>query len=866
MLTPGTRLGPYEILSSLGAGGMGEVYRTRDTRLAREVALKVLPAAVAGDAAALARFEREAKAVAALSHENILAIFDFGTANGVAFAVTELLDGETLRQRLTGGALPVRKAAEIGAQIARGLAAVHEKGIIHRDLKPGNVFVCRDGRVKILDFGLARSGPSLPSGDGKTLTTPPESLTGPGVVLGTAGYMAPEQVRGEPADHRSDIFALGCLLYEMLSGVRPFHRETAPETLTAILRDDPPELPLASRQIPPALDRVVRRCLEKLPEERFQSARDLAFALPESLDTSGAAETRSAIGRGAARRTPARLVLPLAVIGLALALGGGYLIGHRAGVGRDSGREPTVTRLTFGRGSIYSARFAPDGKTVVYGAAWDGQPIRLFLTRTDGQDSTALTLPDAEVLAVSSAGELAISLGHEFNGWMGVGTLARAPLLGGGARQVLEGVRGADWTPDGADLAVVRRVDGRERLEYPIGRVLREAAGWISHIRFSPKGDLIAFCDHPLYADDFGTVAVVDLAGKVTTLTSSFPSVRGIAWSPAGDEIYFTAVRPGPGHSQSLYAVDLSGRQRYVLAGVTHMVLFDIARDGRMLLGRDTQFRHVEALTAGSPAPHDFSLTRENSVVRFISADGTMLTITDQNGENYATFLRRSDGSAPVMLGEGDGYDLSPDGKWALTLTPEALPRLLLHPTGPGRTRELPNPERIVVDNARWLPGTHRIAAFGEIAGGPRRGYLFEIDGAKPRPFTEPGIGTSAFGVFPASPDGTRVVAQDRQGVSAVYRTDGGTLEPIRGLDAATTPIEFCEDGRSLFVGRRAGVVWRVEKLDLASGRSTPWTEIRPAESAGMRLSGIDITPNGRFWVHGYSRLLTDLFSVEGLR
>jgi len=826
----------------------------------------VLPAVIAGDPAALARFEREAKAVAALSHPNILSIFDFGTIDGVTFAVMELLEGETLRARLAEGALSGRKAVDIAVQLAHGLAAAHDKGIVHRDVKPENIFVARDGRVKILDFGLARSVSPLSASDGKTLTSPPDGITGAGVVLGTAGYMSPEQVRGLPADHRSDIFAMGCVMYEMLSGARPFQRETGAETMTAILRDEPPAILASGHAVPPALDRIVRRCLEKAPEERFQSARDLAFALQAPIETSGAGEALSAIGGRAARGKLARLTLPLAAIGVALALAAGYLVGHRAGSVRDNWREPTFTRLTFGRGSIYSARFAPDGKTIVYGAAWDGQPIRLFLTRTDGQESTALNLPDAEVLAVSRSGELAISLGHEFAGWMGAGTLARAPLLGGGARQVLEGVREADWTPDGSDLAIVRRVDGHERLEYPVGRVLRESAGWISHIRFSPKADRIAFCDHPLLADDFGTVAVVDLAGKVTTLTSSFPTVRGVAWSPAADEIYFTAVEPGPGHNQSLYAVDLSGRRRYVLGGVTHMVLFDIAPDGRMLLGHDTHLRHVEALTAGSKTARDVSLARENSVARFISADGTMLAITDQNGENYATFLRRADGSPPVRLGEGDGYDISPDGKWALSLTPEAVPRLLLHPTGPGTTRELPNPERIVIGTARWLPGTRRIAVFGGVAKGPRRGYLLDIDGAAPRPFTEPGIDATEFDGVPASPDGTRVVAQDTHGVSAVYRTDGGPPEPVPGLDPVDVPLEFCDDGHSLFVGRREGVAWRVVKLDLVSGRSAPWTEIRPAESAGMRLSAIYITPNGRYWVHSYSRLLTDLLSVEGLR
>ena len=302
----GSRLGPYEILSPLGAGGMGVVYRARDSRLGREVAVKVLPPEVAHDPDRVARFEREARAVAALSHPNILSIHDFDTSGGIAFAVTELLEGHTLRERLGEGALPVSKAVEAGSQIARGLAAAHEKGIVHRDLKPENVFLTNDGRVKILDFGLARQGPGGAGAGETTLAAPPAPGTTPGMVLGTIGYMAPEQVRGLPADHRSDIFAFGCVLHEMLSGARAFRGDTGAEAMAAILKEDPPDLPIGPRRIPPALDRIVRRCLEKRPEERFQSARDLAFALENVSDVAPAPS------EAAADEVPSIAVLPFA--------------------------------------------------------------------------------------------------------------------------------------------------------------------------------------------------------------------------------------------------------------------------------------------------------------------------------------------------------------------------------------------------------------------------------------------------------------------------------------------------------------------------------------------------------------------------
>ncbi len=317
-LAAGAQLGPYQILSPLGAGGMGEVFRARDTRLGRDVAIKILPERLADNAHALARFEQEARAVAALSHPNILAIHDFGSEDGVVFAVTELLEGESLDRRLSREELPWKKVLEIGAAVADGLASAHARGIVHRDLKPANIFLTRDGIVKILDFGLARLDPQI-SGPAETALPTVAALpeTEPGTVLGTVGYMSPEQVRGEPADWRSDIFSLGCVLYEMLTGRRAFHEKTAAETMAAILRDHPAELPESGRTIPPGINGVVKRCLEKNPDERFQSARDLAFALREILTASAVSSLSGAV---AATPKPPRRVIWIAGALLAAAL------------------------------------------------------------------------------------------------------------------------------------------------------------------------------------------------------------------------------------------------------------------------------------------------------------------------------------------------------------------------------------------------------------------------------------------------------------------------------------------------------------------------------------------------------------------
>ena len=858
-LSAGQRVGPYEIVTPLGAGGMGEVYRARDTRLDRDVAVKVLPARLGESAEAFERFEREAKAVAALSHPNILAIHDFGNHEGTAYAVMELLEGETLRQRLAAGPLPARKAVECAAQVARGLAAAHEKGIVHRDLKPENVIVTPDGRVKILDFGLARQAAPFGSGD-ETSSPTLAHHTEPGTVMGTVGYMSPEQVRGEAADHRSDIFSLGCVLYEMLTGRRAFQKPTGAETMTAILQADPLELSSSpGADLPPALERILRHSLEKSPAERFQSARDLAFDLEASVDGTARSAARPS-SRAESRRLPLAASVAAAAFCLALGLLAGWALRARASA---PAAEPRFTRLTFEQGTVWNARFTPDAQTVVYDAAWNGQPIRLFFTRLDTPQSMPVSLPDAGLLGVSRTGELAVSLGHSFEGWMGAGTLARAPLLGGGARPVLEGVREADFSPDGSQLAIVRRVEGRERLELPAGRVLYETAGYISHMRVSPRGDRIAFADHALWADDVGAIAVVDLSGAKKTLTDIWAGgVSGLAWSPSGEEVWFTAT---PDNSNlAVRAVDLAGRQRVLLAGLTDLFLFDVSREGRLLLGRAIQPRTVEALPAGRAMPGDLSL-RASTAARFMSSDGRVILLSDQSASPYTVYLQHADGSPPVRVGQGDAYSLSPDGRWVVAVTSDAPSRILLHPTGPGESREVPNGRHILVDALGWMPDGKRLVAFGSTPTERSRGFVLDAKDGAARPFTDEGVSVP-WSAPVISPDGSRVVGQDAEGHSRLYSVDGGPSEPVPGLAGGDRVFQWAEDGRGLFVGRRAGPVWHIRRLDLQTGREAAWTEITPGETAGLRLSWVYLTPNGRFWAHSYSRLLTDLYVAEGLR
>ncbi|MDQ5858235.1 MAG: protein kinase, partial [Acidobacteriota bacterium] len=515
-LAAGSKLGPYEILAPLGAGGMGEVYRAKDPRLGREVAIKVLPASFSNDADRLRRFEQEARAAGILNHPNITAVYDIGTVDDAPYVVTELLEGETLRSRLSGGALAPRRAIDYALQIAHGLAAAHEKGIVHRDLKPENLFVTKDGRVKILDFGLAKLTQPEDSGLQTNLPTATAG-TEPGVVLGTLGYMSPEQVRGRGADARSDIFSFGAILYEMLSGKRAFHGDSAADTMSAILREDPPDLSATNQSINPGLDRVVRHCLEKNPEERFHSAHDLAFDLETLSGLSGAtAGERAVVGR-----RPAWKVGPLVALAALVVTAAAGLLSGKFLLGDKPTDPPSFERLTFRRGNILTARFAPDGETVVFGAAWGGNPAEIFSTHAGSPEYRSLSLRNADVLAISSTGELAVSLREKFlNNPTGVGKLARVPLAGGVPREVLEDVEAADWTPDGKDLLVVRFVKAHSRIEFPIGKVLYESARQIARPRFSPDGKLIAF----LQADRGGRkVMVVDRKGAAKALSKVHP-------------------------------------------------------------------------------------------------------------------------------------------------------------------------------------------------------------------------------------------------------------------------------------------------------------------------------------------------------
>ncbi|HZR30061.1 MAG TPA: protein kinase, partial [Terriglobales bacterium] len=729
MLTAGTQLGPYNILGLLGSGGMGEVYRARDTRLNRDVAIKVMPSAMAKDEERLRRFEQEAKAAGMLNHPNILAVFDFGMYDESPYLVSELLEGQSLRDLLRNGRPPYRKAIDYAIQIANGLAAAHEKGIVHRDLKPENIFVTKDGRAKILDFGIAKlTRPDVPAEETRLYDSNVNTIAG--AVMGTPGYMSPEQIRGKSADPRSDIFAFGTILYEMLAGTRAFSGETLTDINAAILRDDPPEISQTDPTIPPALEHIVRHCLEKSPEERFHSARDLAFAL-QGLSV---VSTQSRVPQKSVELT--RWKLPLYAFLLAAAA---IVLGFWLGKRLSYSQPPSFQQLTFRRGSIHFARFTPDGNTVIYGAKLNGEDLAIFTTRPGSLESRSLEIPKADILSISSTENMAILLPDEGN------TLAEVPLAGGAPRKRDSNILFADWTPDGTGMVVIRDAGVENQLEFPIGKVLYSTAGYITNPRFSPDGKLIAFIDHPSHHSDSGSVVTIDSSGKRTVLSGEWSSALGLAWSPKGDEILFTASKSG--NDRQLWAVDLSQHQRLLLSTPDILTLQDISH-GRVLLAEDDIHAEVIGMLAGSDKERDFSWL-DLSAATDLSDDGTML-LMDESGEaggrNAATYLRKTDGSIPVQIGEGQAAALSPDGKWSLSFVSGSPPKLLLEATGVGQPKEITNQEISSYQFASWLPDDKRFVFAGNAADHAARLYVQDVDGGKPRPITPEGIDVSDIG------------------------------------------------------------------------------------------------------------------------
>lgn len=838
-LSSGTLLGTYEIITPLGAGGMGEVYRARDLKLGRDVAVKVLPAAFAMDGERLRRFETEARAAGSLNHPNILVVYALGTHEDVTYVVSELLEGEPLSRVLRAGALMRRKTIDYAAQMARGLAAAHRKGIVHRDLKPENVFVCKDGRVKILDFGLAKVTSAPPAADHTTDVPTADVVTDPGAVMGTVDYMSPEQVSGHVVDYRSDIFSFGVVLYEMITGKRPFQGSSAVEIMNAILHHDPPAVE------DHGLQHIVRRCLEKNREERFQAAGDIAF----DLETAAGGIAPSGAPLAPRRRLAWAIVWAAVALGFAAA----FLLGRWTAATAFA----EFHQMTFRPGNILSARFSPDGNSLVYGAAWQGNPPQIFIARPDSPESRPWGPGSADVLAVSGSGELAVLLNrHYTGGWMSRGKLARVPLSGGSPRDVMEEAQDADWSPLTAQLAVSRAARGKYRLEYPPGKVLYETDGWLSHPRFSPRGDYIGFIEHPAPGNDAGLIGLVDLNGRKSDLTSRFASAQGLAWRPDGGEIWFTAADAG--YERQLRAVTIAGRQRLVARMAGALTLHDISRQGRVLVAHERIRTGTLALPRGEARERDLTWL-DGSLVTDLSADGKTVLLSEQSSRaspDYGLYLRNIDGSDAVHLGDGLGWALSPDGKWVLTSLRDEL---LLLPTGAGEPK-LISKGMGFYGWLRWLHDGQHVIIVGAEKGRGTRAYLQGLTGPA-RAVTQGPVGFH-IGI---SPDNQWLAARNVDNALVRYPIAGGEPRPVPGAEPDENVIQWSSDGRYLYLADSGQPPVKITRLDLTNGKRQVWRTINPQDTVGItNISPVCITADGQMYAYSYLRVLSDLYVVDG--
>ena len=818
-LQAGEQLGPYSVIALIGAGGMGEVYRARDSRIGREVALKVLPPCANSDLTR--RFEQEARAAGMLNHPNILTVFDVGDHDGSPFIVSELLEGRNLRE-LLAERLPFRKAMDIAMQIARGLAAAHDKGIVHRDLKPENIFMLHDGRVKLLDFGLVK----VVGSDFTSTSDTQRLVTAAGTILGTAAYMSPEQVRGEPADHRSDIFSLGIVLFEMVSGIQPFRRDSPVESMNAILHFDA----VLPSDAPASIARITHRMLEKSPADRFQSVKDLGFALEavEGSDTSVVMTPRKRAMRNTMKATPVR-----------------------------------YERMTFRRGFVMSARFL-DSSSVIYGAAWEDRPLEVFTSTTHSPEARPLGIGHADILAVSSHGELAVSLGRRYlGGFASSGTIARMPL-GGAPRVLCENAQDADWSPDGKSLLVLRQVGGLHRIEWPLGTVIYETPTWISHARISPRGDLVAFFEHPVWGDDAGTLTVIDRSGKIRMRSPDlWNTTGGLAWHPKGDEVWVAGAKHGA--DRDIYALTMAGKERSVLAFPGRVSLQDIHAKAGVLISSDSGRREI---VAGKRGGEERNLSWFDwSWLAGLTVDGCSVLLEEQGAATRgvnAIYMRDLDGSPAVRLAEGRarGMPLSPDGKWILAINEEQNCLELL-PVGIGEPRPVACQGMQTLLWWQFFPDGQRALLLANRADEPKRMYEIWLDGSHPPREISP---EPTEWPVRLSTNGLVVVGVGADRVIRLFPVEGGEPRVMPGCTEEDVPIQFSPDDRALYVYRRGRVSVPVDRIDIESGERTHWMDARPPDPAGvLDVMPVQITPDGETYAYSYRRLLSDLYIVTGL-
>ena len=846
----GTRIGPYEISAQIGAGGMGEVYRAHDTKLGRDVAIKVLPAIFVNDPERLSRFQREARMLAALNHPNIATIFGLEQSNGISCLVMELVPGETLAERAKAGPMPVDEAVKIAIQIAEALEAAHEKNIVHRDLKPANVKVTPEGKVKVLDYGLAKAFENDPADiDINNSPTLSRAATLQGMIQGTAAYMSPEQARGKPVDKRTDIWAFGAVLYEMLTGRQLFRGETVSDILVEVIGKEPDLSAL------PAFPRsIVERCLQKDPRKRWQAIGDVRIAIedgPPKLETIAPA-------RITARK---QSVLPWAIAGvlaLALAAGGGLFFK------RTATADAHYTMVTFREGVLGSARFSHDGQTIVYSGAWEGQPHQVYTYRVGRPESKDLGIASAAIAGVSASDELAVFRTCERVFILDCGgTLATVSLAGGSPRDVAGHIAYADWSPDGQQLALSKFSAEGALLEFPPGHVLfQQKTGWFGHPRFSRDGSRIAFENHPTLNSDEGEIDVVDLKGNRSMLSQGWTSVEGLAWSADGKEVWFASNSPLTGWADSIRAVTLSGKMRTVIT-FPSVRLHDVTSDGRVLLSREDWRSQLVGFFPNDKQEHPYSWLDDTDPTG-ITNDGRTISFSEE-GEVWSLanegqlYVRSTDGSAPVSVGSGHAT-ISPDGKWIAASTRTST-KLMLQPVGLGEPKELPTPGFIAYENAAWSDDGRFLVYEGQTGQSDWNVYFQPIAGGAPVL-----VKAGARDSFPKlSPDGGIVALRKDRGGIDLYHLNGSPPVALKGGEEADYPVRFADGGKSLLVSNVGGRELELALIDLASGKRTLWKSFDAQVSQNIAIVVV-ATPDLKYYAYDFPRHSSILYLVENLR
>ncbi len=870
-LAPGTKLGPYEILSPLGAGGMGEVYRARDTRLGRDVAVKVLPQHLSTNSEVRARFEREARTVSALNHPNICVLFDIGREGEIDFLVMELVEGETLAARLGKSALAAPELLRTGVQIADALSRAHRAGVIHRDLKPGNIMLTKSG-AKLMDFGLARATGMQGTGSGSGATaaalthspTIAQPLTAEGTIIGTFQYMAPEQLEGKDADVRSDIWSLGCVLYEMATGKRAFEGRSQASLIAAILEHEPAPIAELQPMAPPSLDRLVRAMLAKDPDDRVQTAQDAKLQMEWMLgEGSSGTRTASSVAGGMApaistarRRARARwlwFALPV-LVGIAAFF-----------VGRKSSAPPVATpfqfeRKTFREQTIFTARFMPDSKTIVYSGAVKGNQPQLFVIRPQYPEPKPIGPPGVHLLAISSQGELAVLSNARFTGHHRLfnGTLARMPLEGAAPREIMDDVREADWSPDGNQLAVIHEVGGTDQLEYPIGKVLHESAGYLSDIRVSPDGKLIAFMEHPARWDDRGSVNVVDTEGHARELSGGYWGMEGMAWAPNGRTVLFSVSVNG-----SDYVVRESDLQGHLLAtrqNVGLVVVHDVARDGTWAVTRDDTPVRLLFRAAGSAQDVDLSWL-DGGLSPILSGDGKTLFFTDQSvaaGPNYGVALRPTTGGEITRLGEGTASDLASDGKSVLVVVFSTPPRLMKYPVGAGQPVQLDRGGMENISDAHWIADGPRVLLSGNKPGEAPRCFILDPSSGQIQAVGAEGILTGT-----PAPDGNSFIAQSQSDWTVFPMAESGEGRKVPGMTTRDYLVRWSPDARAVHVFHRSEVPSLVERVDIQTGQRETVALLGDTNQPGLvSIISVSLADDLRTLVYGAWNYSSVLYAV----